>query len=57
MFGGQKRKVIFTTVTLREVALLQDCINHIDPNTFITVIQANEVLGSGFKTLKEKLEG
>ena len=56
MFGGQKRKVIFTTVTRRELALLQDYIHQVDPDAFMTVIEANEVLGGGFKTLKEKLE-
>ncbi len=56
MFGGKKRKVIFTTVTRREVALLQDYIHQVDPDAFMTVIQANEVLGGGFKSLKEKLE-
>ncbi len=56
MFGGKHHKIIFTTVTRREVALLQDYIHDIDPNAFMTVLEANEVLGGGFKTLKEKLD-
>ncbi len=56
MFGGKHHKIIFTTVTRREVALLQDYIHEIDPDAFMTVLQANEVLGGGFKTLKQKLE-
>ena len=56
MFGGKMHKIIFTTVTRREVALLQDYIHDIDPNAFMTVLEANEVLGGGFKTLKDKLD-
>lgn len=56
MFGGQNHKIIFTTVTRREVAILQDYIHDIDPDAFMTVLEANEVLGGGFRTLKDKLE-
>lgn len=56
MFGGKNHKIIFTTVTRREVALLQDFIHDIDPDAFMTVLEANEVLGGGFRTLKDKLE-
>ncbi len=56
MFGGKSHKIIFTTVTRREVALLQDFIHDIDPDAFMTVLEANEVLGGGFRTLKDKLE-
>jgi len=56
MFGGKHHKIIFTTVTRREVAILQDFIHDIDPDAFMTVLEANEVLGGGFKTLKDKLD-
>ncbi len=56
MYGGQQRKIIFTTVTRRELSLLQDYIHHIDPAAFMTVISANEVLGGGFRTFSDKLE-
>ncbi len=56
MFGGKHHKIIFTTVTRREVAVLQDFIHDIDPDAFMTVLEANEVLGGGFKTLKDKLD-
>ncbi len=56
MYGGQQRKIIFTTVTRRELSLLQDYIHQIDPAAFMTVISANEVLGGGFKTFTDKLE-
>jgi uncharacterized membrane-anchored protein YitT (DUF2179 family) len=52
MYKGQEKKVIFTNVSRREVHMLRDFIEEIDPNAFITVIDANEILGNGFKPLK-----
>lgn len=54
--GGKKQKIIFTTVTRREVALLQDYIYRIDPNAFMTVLEAHEVIGGGFQTLTDKMD-
>ncbi len=56
MFGGKKKKIIFTSVTRRELALLQDYIHQVDPDAFMTVIEANEVLGGGFKTFSDKMD-
>ncbi len=56
MFNGSPKKIIFTSVNRREVAILEDFIHQIDPRAFMTVIEANEILGEGFKSLKDKLE-
>jgi uncharacterized membrane-anchored protein YitT (DUF2179 family) len=37
------------------MALLQDFIHKTDPEAFLTVINANEILGKGFKSLREKV--
>jgi uncharacterized membrane-anchored protein YitT (DUF2179 family) len=37
------------------MAILQEYIHSIDPSAFMTVINANEVLGEGFRSLKEKI--
>jgi uncharacterized membrane-anchored protein YitT (DUF2179 family) len=55
IYNKKEKTVIFTVVTRREMAILQDYINKIDPSAFLTVIDANEVLGHGFKSLKEKV--
>ncbi|MDY0075947.1 MAG: YitT family protein [Bacteroidales bacterium] len=55
MYNGDDKTVIFTVVNRRELAMLQDYINHIDPHAFVTVINANEILGEGFKSLNEKV--
>lgn len=56
MYNGSEKTVIFTVVNRREMALLQEYIHEIDPTAFLTVLEANEILGEGFKSLKEKLE-
>lgn len=55
MFSMTERKIIFTVVSRRELALLQEYIHKIDPYAFMTVIDATEILGEGFRSLKEKL--
>ncbi|MEI6696202.1 MAG: YitT family protein [Bacteroidota bacterium] len=55
MFNNAEKKIIFTVVNRRELAVLQEFIHQIDPNAFLTVIDANEILGKGFKSLEEKL--
>jgi uncharacterized membrane-anchored protein YitT (DUF2179 family) len=56
MYNGSEKTIIFTVVNRREMALLQEYIHEIDPSAFLTVLEANEILGEGFKSLKEKLE-
>lgn len=55
MFNGAEKTIIFTVVNRREMALLQDYIYKIDPAAFLTVIDANEIIGKGFKSLHEKM--
>jgi uncharacterized membrane-anchored protein YitT (DUF2179 family) len=57
MYNQDEKKIIFVNVSRREVAILQDFINDIDPNAFVTVIDASEILGKGFKSLNEKVAG
>ncbi len=56
MYNKKEKKIIFTVVNRREVAILQEYIHHIDPHAFVTVLNANEILGEGFKSLTAKLE-
>ncbi|MFW6224501.1 MAG: YitT family protein [Bacteroidota bacterium] len=55
MYQGKDKTIIFTVVNRRELTILQDYIYHIDENAFMTVIDANEILGSGFKPLSKKI--
>ncbi|NLB26960.1 MAG: YitT family protein [Bacteroidales bacterium] len=54
MFTGEKKKIIFTVVSRREVAILQEYISKIDPDAFITVMDTREILGEGFQSLGKK---
>jgi len=56
MYNGAEKTIIFTVVNRREMALLQEYVHDIDPTAFLTVLEAHEILGEGFKSLKEKLE-
>jgi len=54
MYSGEEKDMIYTVVNRREVAILQDYIRQVDPNAFMTVIDANEIVGNGFKPFSEK---
>jgi len=55
MWGHNEKSIIFTVVNRREMSMLQEYINHIDPKAFVTVLNATEILGNGFKSLKDKI--
>jgi len=56
MFKNDDKKIIYTVLSRREISLLKDFIHEVDPKAFVTVIDANEILGEGFKSLKDSLE-
>jgi uncharacterized membrane-anchored protein YitT (DUF2179 family) len=55
MYNGKDRTIIYTVVNRKEVAMLQEFIHRIDPSAFMTVINANEIFGEGFKSLNDKV--
>ncbi len=56
MYNGHQKRVIFTVVNRRELAMLEEFINKVDPKAFLTIMDAHEILGQGFKSLHDKLE-
>jgi len=56
MYQGAPKKVIYTVINRREVSILEEYINQIDPDAFVAVIDAKEILGYGFKSLPEKID-
>jgi uncharacterized membrane-anchored protein YitT (DUF2179 family) len=56
MYTGNDKHIIFTVVSRREVAILEEYINSIDPSAFITVMDTHEILGEGFQSLKHKVQ-
>ncbi|MDP4210212.1 MAG: YitT family protein [Bacteroidota bacterium] len=53
MYEGKPKKVIYTNITRRELATLIGAIKEIDPDAFLSVIDANEIIGHGFKPIRE----
>lgn len=56
MYQGVSKKVIYTVVTRRELAVLESFIYKVDKNAFVTVVDAREILGKGFKPLESVTE-
>lgn len=56
MYGRSEKEVLFTVVNRREVSELVAYIFAIDPNAFITIQNAHEIIGRGFKSIAEKME-
>lgn len=56
MFAGNEKTMIYVVLNRRELSYLEEYIHQIDPKAFLTVIDANEILGSGFRSLSEKVE-
>jgi uncharacterized membrane-anchored protein YitT (DUF2179 family) len=56
MYNHHSKQIIFTVVNPRELYLLEEYVHRIDPEAFIAVLDAYEILGKGFKSLSEKVE-
>ena len=54
MYRGEERHFIYTSVSRREFTRLKEKIYEIDPNAFINVIDSNEIIGNGFKTIDKE---
>lgn len=50
MYNRGKKQIVFTISNPREMSLLKEYINRIDPNALIAVLEAYEILGKGFKS-------
>ena len=55
-FTHQEKRVLFVVVTLTQVASVKRVADHYDPQSFMIVMDANEVMGRGFTMPGVKLE-
>jgi len=53
MYENLPRKIIYTNIRRSELPILQAYIREIDPLAFITVLDASEVIGDGFKSFQD----
>jgi uncharacterized membrane protein len=51
MYTDQEREVLMVAITLTEMAQLKALVSDVDPNAFVIVSPAKEVLGRGFSPL------
>ncbi|MBN2663669.1 MAG: YitT family protein [Bacteroidales bacterium] len=51
LYHDTDKKIIFTVLSRREVEILKEYIHEIDKNAFLTIFDASEILGNGFKPL------
>jgi len=56
LYTNEEKQVIYTIVSRREVAILEQFIHSIDPNAFIAIMDTSEILGEGFRSLEHKIE-
>ncbi len=54
LYMDESREIIYTVVTRREMLILRHKIAAIDPEAFINVLDSNEILGKGFKSLTQE---
>jgi uncharacterized membrane-anchored protein YitT (DUF2179 family) len=54
MYSGQGKQILFCVVSRAELAQLKAIIHEVDPNAFVVIGVAHEVLGEGFKALAEE---
>ena len=57
MFKGDEKTIIFTVVNRRELAMIEEFIHKTDPRAFLTVMDANDIIGEGFRSIEDKLDG
>jgi uncharacterized membrane-anchored protein YitT (DUF2179 family) len=53
VYNEDEKPVLFTNVNRRELVILENNIKNIDDQAFITVMDAKEILGNGFKSLND----
>lgn len=54
LYHGVEKKIIYTVVESKQVMTLKELVRDIDPKAFITISNATEILGTGFKAIDEK---
>jgi len=49
LYRDIERDIIMTVITRKEITLLTEIIERIDPDAFVTIQNVHEVLGHGFR--------
>jgi uncharacterized membrane-anchored protein YitT (DUF2179 family) len=54
MYNKAEKKIIFTTMSSKELPSLLYHIHETDPKAFVSILDATDVFGEGFNSLREK---
>ena len=54
MYNHSEKKIIYVTVSRKQLPQLIYFVNEIDPKAFLSILDASSTLGEGFESLKEK---
>ena len=54
MYNHDEKKVIFTSISRKQLPILIHFVHEIDDKAFVTILDASETLGDGFSSLREK---
>lgn len=54
MYTGQDRKILFCVVSKKQIVRLKNCVSECDPEAFVIVTEAQEVLGEGFRHIEQR---
>jgi uncharacterized membrane-anchored protein YitT (DUF2179 family) len=54
IYHEKEKKIVFITITNKELPGLLYRLHEIDPNAFISIMDATDVLGQGFSSLRER---
>ena len=52
-YSGTEKKVLMCAFKQKEIAVIKAAVKEIDPDAFLIVCNAHEVLGEGFRTYKK----
>ncbi len=55
MFAGAERNVLYVVLSRKELPVLEQRVHEADPAAFVTIVNADEILGEGFKSLRDKV--
>ncbi|MBO7587622.1 MAG: YitT family protein [Bacteroidales bacterium] len=54
MYNNDEKKIIFTSLSRKQLPILIHFVHEIDPKAFVSILDASETLGNGFTSLREK---
>ena len=54
MYNNDEKKIIFTSISRKQLPVLVHFVHEIDPKAFVSILDASETLGNGLTSLREK---